>query len=957
MAQGTALTSGSFEVDRIASPHDLSFRDLSFPIWLHPKVSDRLRGSPHLYRRLGIVLQHLAAHGRTTVVKGCRDANRGWRRSPLGGSGGTQYYLWWTLQGSKVATELNLAPTAIIVRAVREHDDHSPLVAGSLDDYLELSSPEYLVDDESIAGSPWTDAQTDFVKSDRPVRLLLGRPGAGKTTALWRAVEARSGQRVLYLSWSSALTRHAEERFRAFAPADVEIIVRDFATFVGEICGTDLVRKTLADSRAKFVAAIATRGRDSPRLWKYRYAALHAELRAMLYGQAIPGDSDCVDDGVLARLSDDEYYLRRSGIGGVGPKPASAVLKVASALSGEAMDAVFPELVAANRAIKRLRTGLLPDGFDRFDRIVVDEIQDLTLLETAVVVEFCQAIARNNARSPWLLMAGDSGQTVRPTGFEWGPISDLVASRLGAPVKFHLEEHLRCPYRIAEVVDRVADRYSEIDKSFRPTKQRRQHSGQHVDAHLIYVEVASQAEGASLVDSLDYADNVVLISPHSDPLPWIPEESRDCVLTPEQAKGLEYQSVCVLDPGPVLAGLFRRDEDFVDYEIDQLEHRTAIDHLRVTISRATETLAFIDVAPSSAQRHHSMRTLGDAMPFSAEDLVEHFTHYDVSPEERVLVRTNDARALIESAPARAWQRVFQAFRLLGEPDLPNGVSDPDIRRETRTVLFATAARLMIGGLPNESFTARVEVYETALGIASESRATVPAERDGLIALWEWTTHSKSLFALLDSALILSNADESGDWLGPALLSVAQSLRDGLEAYSGKREGAERFDTPAVEGWLRLTGYEGDVAIKARGLRRTAFDTLVEAAEEESQFNRKPLLEIAESLLGKIAPDLLRLGRLREAQDRPEDAVDAYADVGATENVLRVWRQRGSWERAIEFARGDVRADLEWLAEFEKLIADRPERQDERLYPGERDRLDDLLRTVSEGRVRKRIAKG
>ena len=56
---------------------------LAKPIWLHPSVSDTLREWSHLYRRLGLILEQLAAHGRTAIVKGSRDrtAGGGARRS------------------------------------------------------------------------------------------------------------------------------------------------------------------------------------------------------------------------------------------------------------------------------------------------------------------------------------------------------------------------------------------------------------------------------------------------------------------------------------------------------------------------------------------------------------------------------------------------------------------------------------------------------------------------------------------------------------------------------------------------------------------------------------------------------------------------------------------------------------------------------------------------------------
>ena len=80
-------------------------------------------------------------------------------------------------------------------------------------------------------------------------------------------------------------------------------------------------------------------------------------------------------------------------------------------------------------------------------------------------------------RAPWLLMAGDSGQTVRPTGFEWGPLNDLLVRRVRRPEEFHLEDHLRCPSRIAEVIEPASQRYTAVEKEVRPTRQRRQRGG------------------------------------------------------------------------------------------------------------------------------------------------------------------------------------------------------------------------------------------------------------------------------------------------------------------------------------------------------------------------------------------------------------------------------------------------------------------------------------------------
>ena len=598
---------------------ELAFGRLPHGLWVHPEVPDGLGGMTPLRQRLGIVLQHLAAHGRTTVVKGCRDAaNRGWRRSPLGGGGGMQYYLWWTVQGSAPARDITFPGRGgVLGRAVRHHDDHGRLDAGVLDDYLPFSQHE--IEDGDLVGRPWTADQLQFVRHEGPVRLVHGRPGSGKTTVLWKAVEARSGQRVLYLTWSRELTAAAEEHFRAFAAADVQVEARDFATFVGEMCGADVDRLPLSEIRALFATATARLGRRQAGPWANRDVALHAEVRAMLLGLAVPGDTESIPAGGLVRLSDATYRDRRAGDDGVGRAAASALLKVAEHVGPNAMVSIFPELAAATAAVGRLRDGELPEGFAEFDRVVVDEVQDLTLLETAVVVELCLVIARRRGHAPWLLAAGDDGQTVCPSGFDWGAVNDLLAARLAAPRRFHLEDNLRCPSRIAAVIERASQWYVHLDKARRPTKQRHQQGGQHVDAHLLHV-VADVPTAVGLLERLDEVEGLVVVTVADEKPAWVPERLREMVLTPADAKGLEYQSVCVLDPGRVLARLEAATGSMTtgtSQALREQEHRTAIDQLRVALSRATETLAFVDVAGDDDAHALSADLLEDAAPYHA----------------------------------------------------------------------------------------------------------------------------------------------------------------------------------------------------------------------------------------------------------------------------------------------------------------------------------------------------
>ena len=911
---------------------ELTFRSLPHGLWVHPDVPDGLGELTRLRQRLGIVLQHLAAHGRTTVVKGCRDAaNRGWRRSPLGGSGGMQYYLWWTLQGSRPARGIDFPDLGgILVRAVRHHDDHEPLSAGVLDDYLAFSQRE--IEDADLVGRPWTPVQLQFVEHEGPVRLVHGRPGSGKTTVLWKAVEARSGQRVLYLTWSRELTTSAEEHFRAFAPADVRVDARDFATFLGEVCGADVERRPLAESRAGFAAATARLGRRQVGPWAGRDAAIHAEVRAILIGRAVPGDVDCVAAGDLMRLSDAAYRARRAGDDGVGRAAATALLKVAGAIQPEAFGRIFPELAAAAAAIGRLRNDDLPAGFAEFDRVVVDEVQDLTVLETAVVVELCLAIARRRGHAPWLLVAGDDGQTVRPSGFDWGPLNDLLAARLDPPRRFHLEDNLRCPSRIAGVIERASEWYVHLDKGRRPTKQRHQSGGQHVDAHLLHVVVPDAPGAVALLERLDDVEGVVVVSLGDEVPAWVPDRLRDMVLTPSDAKGLEYQSVCVLDPGTLLARLAAGTgptASRTSLALREHEHRTAIDQLRVALSRATETLVFVDVAGNDDALDLSAELLDDAAPYDPDDLIEHFAD-EAPPEERVLARTNDARALVDAAPRRAWQRACQAMRLLGDSHLPNGVADETVRLDARTTVLATAARLLVDGVP--AGVRRQDVLMMADEAIAVLGSSVPYEQ-AFRELDAWSVERETApFALLDATLALGR---EGSWLRQALPPVSQGLRDAVETFSTAPGAAGAF-AGDVEGWLDLTGYAGDAAARARALRCGAADALVDAGET---------LAAERVLLVVKPPDPARLGRLREAEGRLEEAAETFETADMPADALRNWRTAGKWEQAVRLAEGAERTDLEWLVELDALIGRRPPQQRKRLTVSERERLGRLLDTV------------
>ena len=86
----------------------------------------------------------------------------------------------------------------------------------------------------------------------------------------------------------------------------------------------------------------------------------------------------------------------------------------------------------------------------------------------------------------------------------------------------------------------------QLDNARRPPKQRQQQGGQPVDAHLFNVVAPDDAAAAGLLERLHAVEGLVVIPVDDEVLAWVPERMRNMVLTPADAKGLEYPSVCVI---------------------------------------------------------------------------------------------------------------------------------------------------------------------------------------------------------------------------------------------------------------------------------------------------------------------------------------------------------------------------------------------------------------------------
>ena len=452
MPQQTPLFEESFQTARPSNP-----------VFCHEEFLQKLESYKNLpvAKRASLLMQRLAVDSGRQHYKSTQGVNHGWRRSRLGGAGGSHFYAWWapkTAAPMRGGEGFQVAPgDAIFLRDIRHHDDHSPALANSFEGhYLPVTISE--MRHAEYGPAPWTQQQLRFASARQPVRILKGHPGSGKTTALLHAADECGARRVLYLTYSRELAVLASEYFERYCSNARLFHVLTFDAFLRRLVNEDPPAIGYAELRSRLRGSLAPFARSlGP--WTDRTNALYDEWHAHLVGAALPVALGRFDACKQPRTPSKSYLQRRERF--LGNQAAAASIDAASKLerNGEQLaERYFPELDLAWKAAGKLvgqSTRHLGDEFADFDCIAVDECQDLTPLEAFVVVELAAAIRNTRGGGVHLFLAGDEAQTVRPTDFEWGWMSDLLHARVGTPAEFKLSSNLRSPRAIATLVNQV----------------------------------------------------------------------------------------------------------------------------------------------------------------------------------------------------------------------------------------------------------------------------------------------------------------------------------------------------------------------------------------------------------------------------------------------------------------------------------------------------------------------
>ena len=129
--------------------------------------------------------------------------------------------------------------------------------------------------------------------------------------------------------------------------------------------------------------------------------------------------------------------------------------------------------------------------------MVVDEVQDLTPLEVEGLARLCERVGADGGVPPRLMMAGDEGQVVRPTYFEWSELSRHLR-RLATPSRVVLPHNLRSPRAIGEVLSRVG--YGALPAHLRPRGQAPVDIDNEAEAWVGWCAFEGEAEARAWVE-------------------------------------------------------------------------------------------------------------------------------------------------------------------------------------------------------------------------------------------------------------------------------------------------------------------------------------------------------------------------------------------------------------------------------------------------------------------------
>jgi hypothetical protein len=664
--------------------------------------------------------------------------------------------------------------------------------------------------------------------------------------------------------------------------------------------------------------------------WVDDRKALYDEIHANMIGAALPIAMGRFVACDKPRLPDRAYReQRRRFIGGAAADVAMEVVNTIARRQPDFHELFFPELLLAWKAVERLRQpnqGGIASSFLAFDCIAVDEAQDLTPIEALVIAQLSSATRDRASGALTLLVAGDEAQTVRATDFDWGWFHDMLHHQVGSPQEFKLGVNLRNPRRIARLINSVWGLYSTIGKQDRPSGWKEAEIEDEASDQLLYCAATPGTELDQLLRTFADREGLAIIALTDHPPAYVPKELQSRILTVSEAKGLDFQAVCILDAGDRLMKIVANDDRVRrDTAVEPLSRRLAIDQLRVAVSRPTERIYFLDVATNPRGRDQLLSFLrwadegneiATAIPATVFKTLEEEL---LEPEERVRLCEVDAIQYLEVKPEMAWARARQALALLGPHREKGSITDETVRNSAELTAAQVAFSLGMRGTHLSAELGNPDMFRAAAESARLARRPVLARAIETVDDLRQEYLVKDAISLIEQ--VTSAPEQFEPWFAMEFSTRAPEILRNLERDAADVGYLSKV-IPILPAAYRLYGVV-DAAERIAKLRSQGVQSLLVARLYGTAL---PLIE-----QDPDAPPALK-AECYEGMGRHAEAAALFLSLGRLKDALRNYRSIPDFDKALELMRrmgsepgGEpaAAASLEWVAELRQVLEKRP----------------------------------
>ncbi len=623
----------------------------------------------------------LGTRGRTPNVKSTSGYNARWRRTPVQGY---HYYLWWIpLSESSLAESAGPGGEAghtILVHSIRHHDQtDDPIELRSLDDFeeVQLNSLDPRYDEQRSVGER-------LLRDNLSLATIKGLPGSGKTISLFYLVRDLAGhvgmQNILYVTYTSRLKRAAREFLAAQGPGfEQSVRVRTLNETLADLLGAPVPQIDPFGDLDDFLRFLELQQPSSLGEWRRYPETLYTELRAYLYGRSLPPGYTLPEGRSAGAFFPSGAFNAAAYAKARDLEPALA--EQAVRIAERVGDRFFADQRLAARALPALQTGSkLPAWLRNLDALIVDEVQDLTLLQTLLLGQLARARLQRRPDAPLVVaIAGDESQIVQPSGFDWGESKDLLRDLLGAnPLEFEFRHQRRSPHNLARLIDNAWSFYSFLPKPLRPSANRQtfvDDAGHELGAAGAVAapedengrillcplpptlraapaapgwgelaELLAELPGRALID----LSEKLAIGEHSDGGHSSAPDNKvnEVVFLAREIKGLERGTVLVHGLDRLYQNAVRSSEN-EQSNLPRLEARRQFDEMRVALSRSTDKLVLLEAADAPVLAELGVGQLPGHYTIGWDSLLELLRSEEMSEIEAIEGYLDEADDLLE----------------------------------------------------------------------------------------------------------------------------------------------------------------------------------------------------------------------------------------------------------------------------------------------------------------------